>query len=167
MEFSLTGTQSEISKAGRSFARKEIESGKAREFDKASRFPADIHKKAAELGFTSIYFDEACLGGGLGFFENSLMAEALCRQDSTLGMAVMMSTFGSELLQCFCSQALKRQFLTPVAKGDWICGAVFPPACFEQVNDRSAVFALKRGGGWRWSMSDNVSSSGGNWLHFR
>jgi len=123
MEFKLTRSQREIQKAARDFTKSEFDKELANEMDKKGEFPQEIHQKAAELGFTSVHFDEEYLGGGLEFLENTLMAEALCRKDSTLGSALMLSGFGADLLNDFGSKELKSKFLIRVAEGGMLASA--------------------------------------------
>lgn len=49
----------------------------AAEWDEKKHFPKDVYKKAAELGFASIYVSEANGGCGLGRLEASLIFEGL------------------------------------------------------------------------------------------
>ncbi|MBU3917661.1 acyl-CoA/acyl-ACP dehydrogenase, partial [bacterium] len=123
MEFKLTKSQIEIQKAARDFAKSEFDKELASEMDKYSVFPRKIYQKAAELGFTSIHFEEEYLGGGLGFLESVLMAEELSRKDSTLGSAVMLSSYGADILSDFASKELKSCFLADLAEGKRLSGA--------------------------------------------
>lgn len=123
MEFKLTRSQIEIQKAAKDFTKSEFDKELANELDKKREFPWEIQKKAAELGFTSIHFEEEYLGGSLGFLENALMAEELCRKDSTLGCALMLSGYGADFLHNFASKELKSKFLTSIAEGEMLSGA--------------------------------------------
>ena len=49
----------------------------AAEWDETKHFPMDQYKKAAELGFASIYVSEKNGGCGLGRLEASLIFEGL------------------------------------------------------------------------------------------
>lgn len=58
------------------FAASELEPHAA-EWDKKKHFPKDVYKKAAELGFASIYVKEENGGCGLGRLESTLIFEGL------------------------------------------------------------------------------------------
>ncbi|MFH2131044.1 MAG: acyl-CoA dehydrogenase family protein [bacterium] len=124
MEFKLTRSQIEIVKAARDFAKSEFTRELSAELDRQSAFPHALYQKAAELGFTSLQFEEDYLGGGLGYLETVLMGEALCCRDSTLGSALMLSGYGADLLSRFGADPLKSRFLTGVAEGRMLSGAV-------------------------------------------
>ena len=58
------------------FAATELEPNAA-EWDEKKHFPLDVYRKAAELGFATIYVSEEAGGVGLGRLEASLIFEAL------------------------------------------------------------------------------------------
>ncbi len=148
MEFKQTRSQKEIVKAARDFARSEFDKEQIHEMDKNGDFPHDIQKKAAELGFTSIHFEETYLGGGLGTIENTLMAEELCRKDSTLGSAVMLSSYGADLLNRFGSEELKSRFLSKVAEGEILCGTGATTHAINGTSGSTIPTAIKQDDTW-------------------
>ncbi|HUU79883.1 MAG TPA: acyl-CoA dehydrogenase family protein, partial [Acidobacteriota bacterium] len=98
MDFSLTREQIDIQKAAKEFAKGEFDPDAALEYDEKQQFPSVIWKKAAELGFVGVHVPEEYGGQELGLFENVLIVEAFCRQDSGIGMALALSDFGSEMI---------------------------------------------------------------------
>ena len=108
--------QKDIVKAAIDFAKGEFDMELALELDRNSEFPKHIWKKAAELGFIGILFDEKFSGGGLGVFENLLLADTFCRHDSSIGAALMLSGFASECLLRFGSEDIKRKYLPDIAE---------------------------------------------------
>jgi len=96
MDFELTKSQKEIQKAARDFAKGEFDKELALELDRKHEYPEKIWKKAAELGFIGIHFPEEYSGQGLGVLENILIAEEFCRQDSTIGSALILADFASD-----------------------------------------------------------------------
>ena len=131
MEFKLNKSQKEIQKAARAFAKGEFDKEQSLEFNKNREYPLKIWKKAADLGFIGIHFDEQYSGGGLGLLENVLLAEELCRRDSSMGCALLLSSYGSECLLRFSSTALKQKFLPAIAEGRMLSAA----ALKEHAND--------------------------------
>ena len=114
--FELTRSQKEIQKAARDFAKGEFDKDQAIELEKENRFPAEIWKTAADLGFIGIHFPETVSGGGLGLVENCLVAEEFCRKDSTTGLALTLSSFASECLVDFAADELKEKYIPRVAE---------------------------------------------------
>lgn len=125
MDFELSKSQKEIQKAAREFAKGEFDKELALELDRKHQFPTKIWKKAADLGFIGVHFPEEFSGQGLGVLENILIAEAFCRQDSSIGCALILANFGSECILRFGSQELKAKFLPPVAEGEMLSAGAF------------------------------------------
>lgn len=141
--FELNRSQKEIQKAARDFAKGEFDKDLAIEFEKENRFPEDIWKKAAELGFIGIHFPEYLSGGGLGLVENCLVAEEFCRKDSTTGLALTLSSLASECLVDFASDELKEKYIPRVVEGELLSAGAFsdPGAgAAMPVTDTLAVF---------------------------
>jgi alkylation response protein AidB-like acyl-CoA dehydrogenase len=101
MDFELTRSQKEIQRAVQGFAKKKFDKDLARELEKKHQYPTEILRKAGELGFIGIHFPEQFSGQGLGLLENILVAEAFCAQDSTIGSAIILSSFASECVLRF------------------------------------------------------------------
>jgi len=125
MDFELSKSQKEIQKAAREFAKGEFDKELALELDRKHQFPTKIWQKAANLGFIGVHFPEEFSGQGLGVLENILIAEEFCRQDSSIGCALILANFGSECILRFGSQELKAKFLPPVAEGKMLSAGAF------------------------------------------
>jgi alkylation response protein AidB-like acyl-CoA dehydrogenase len=125
MEFELDKSQKEIQKAAREFAKGEFDKELALELDRTHEFPKKIWQKAADLGFIGVHFPEQYSGQDLGVLENILIAEAFCTQDSTIGSAVILSSFASECVMRFGSEELKAKFLPQVAEGKMLSAGAF------------------------------------------
>jgi alkylation response protein AidB-like acyl-CoA dehydrogenase len=117
MDFKLNKEQEAIQKAAREFAQGEFDKEIALEHERSHSFPTEILKKAAELGFVGIHFPEEYGGQEYGIFENTLVVEEFCRQDSSIGIAMSLADFSSEIILRFGSDEQKKRYLIPVAKG--------------------------------------------------
>ena len=126
--FELTREQKQIQKAVRDFVKGEFDKSLIAEMEERHEYPVKWWKKAAELGFIGIHFPEAFSGQGLGVFENILVAEELCRGDSTVGACLILADFASEILLHFGTDEQKAQWLPKVAEGEVLsCGAFTEP----------------------------------------
>ncbi|MFW5855080.1 MAG: acyl-CoA dehydrogenase family protein, partial [Thermodesulfobacteriota bacterium] len=124
MEFELTKEQQRIQQSVREFVKKEFDKEKITEMDEKHEYPVDIWKKAAELGFIGIHFPEKYEGMNYGVMENILVAEELCRGDSSVGACLMLADFASEIVLHFGSEEMKSKWLPKVALGEVLsCGA--------------------------------------------
>jgi acyl-CoA dehydrogenase len=120
MDFSLTKEQRDIKKAAAEFAQKEFLPEVAQEHELNHRFPRELFKKAAQLGFIGLDYPERIGGGGMGVMENVLVIEEFCRADSGLGMALHLAYVPSKVIKVVGSPELQERFLGPLVRGDWI-----------------------------------------------
>ena len=125
MDFELSRSQKEIKKAAKDFVKGEFSKELVLELVKKHEFPKKIWKKAADLGFIDIHFPEKYSGQGFGVLENVLVAEEFCSGDSSIGSALILSSFASECILRFGSDELKEKFLPPIAEGKMLSGGAF------------------------------------------
>ncbi len=136
MEFELDKSQKEIQKAVRDFTRGQFDKDLILEAMGSQKFPSAIWKKAAKLGFSSIHTPEAFEGGGMGLLEYVLAAEQMCKKDSSAGMALMLTGFGSECIFRFAENRLAEKYLPPVATGKMrAAAALFEPGAGQDISD--------------------------------
>lgn len=125
MDFKLSDEQEAIKKAARDFAKGEFKKELALECEKNHRFPEDVWKKAAGLGFIGVHFPERFGGQDYGVLENALLVEEFCRQDSGIGICMSIVDFAAEILLRFGSNEQKEKYLKPVAEGKMISSGAF------------------------------------------
>ena len=120
MDFELTNRQKQIRVAAREFAEGEFP-GVAREYDRREEFPKELWKKACELGFIGLFIKKEYGGLGLGFLEFTMVMEEFWRVDPGCGN-ILLTAFGSELIQLYGTEEQKRKYLPPLTKGKAIMG---------------------------------------------
>jgi acyl-CoA dehydrogenase len=112
MDFDFPEDISNARKKAQEFARKEINSRMAREYDRNEKFPEELRKKAFELGLVDYTNPWSML----------VTIEELCRADPGLGISATVSLFGAEVIMLFGSDAQKQKYLTGVQTGEKIMG---------------------------------------------
>jgi len=120
MNFELTDRQKQIRLSAREFAEGEFP-GVARECDRKEEFPRDLWKKACELGFIGLFIKKEYGGLGLGFLEFAMVMEEFWRVDPGCGN-ILLTAFGSELIQLYGTEEQKKKYLPPVTRGKAIMG---------------------------------------------
>jgi len=120
MDFELTNRQKQICLAAREFAQGEFPQI-AREYDRREEFPRDLWRKACELGFIGIFIKKEYGGLGLGFLEHAMVMEEFWRVDPGCGN-ILLTVFGSELIQLYGSEEQKKKYLPPLTQGKAIMG---------------------------------------------
>jgi alkylation response protein AidB-like acyl-CoA dehydrogenase len=92
----------------------------AQEHELNHRYPRELFKKAAQLGFIGLDYPERIGGGGMGVMENVLVIEEFCKADSGIGMALHLGYVPSKVIKVVGSPQQQEKFLGPLVKGDWI-----------------------------------------------
>ncbi len=118
MDFILTKEQKDIQKAAGEFAQGEFDPDVAMDLEREGQYPFEIWKRACELGFIGMHIPEEYGGQELGILDNVLVVEEFCRQNSGIGMALVLSGFGSEMILRFGSDDQREKYLPPIAKGE-------------------------------------------------
>ncbi|MBW1783062.1 MAG: acyl-CoA dehydrogenase family protein [Deltaproteobacteria bacterium] len=121
MNFDVSTEQRDIQKAARDFALGEF-TDVARECDMNETFPADILKKAKDLGFIGLFVPEEYGGPGFGFLEHALVLEEFWRVDPGIGQQLCSVTFGAEELLLYGTETQKKKYLPTLFEGNGIMG---------------------------------------------
>jgi alkylation response protein AidB-like acyl-CoA dehydrogenase len=72
-----------------------------------------------------MHYPEAYGGQGYGILENSLVVEEFCRQDSSIGIALSICNFSSEIILRFGNEEQKKKYLIPLTQGETISSGAF------------------------------------------
>jgi len=146
--FELDKSQQQIQKAVKAFAKGEFDKELIQEFEKKQEYPTEIWGKAADLGFIGIHFPEEVSGAGLGIFENAMIAEEMCRRDSSMGITLTMAGYASECLLRFDKNGLKEKFLPKIAEGKIRSGGAFTEPDRGADLTLLSTTAVKEGNEW-------------------
>jgi len=166
MEFELSKSQKEIQKAVKDFVKGEFKKDVIEKLVEDHAYPTAIWKKAADLGFIGIHFPEEYSGEGLGVMENILVAEELCRGDSSVGACLILADFASEIVLHFGSDEMKAKWLPKVAEGEVLsCGAFTEPDHGSDIT-RMDTTALRDGDEWVINGSKIFITNGGEMAGF-
>ena len=109
-QFDLTDEQRQIQEMAQQFTAAEI-TPHAAEWDEKHIFPRDTVRKAAELGFGSIYVSEESGGIGLGRLEAALIMEAMAYGCPSTSAFISVHNMGAWMIDRFGSAELKAKYL--------------------------------------------------------
>lgn len=144
----LSKSHLQIKKAVKDFLKGELKKETIDELVATNSFPDKIWKKATDLGFIGIHFPEAFSGQGLGLFENALIAEELCRGDSSVGFCLGHAGHGAELLLRYGSESQKTAWLPKVAEALVISSGAFSEPNLGNDFSESKTNAIKSDDQW-------------------
>ncbi len=125
MDFGLSEKQVRLKGSVIDFCDREFNSDLGLGLDKKEEFPMELYRKSAKEGFPCLFIPERYGGGGQGYLSACLAMEEMCRADSSLGLASMIGTFGSELILLQGTEEQKNNYLPPLCRGDTISAAAF------------------------------------------
>ena len=160
MEFSLTDEQQQLRRSVRAFAEAEI-LPHVMEWDEASRFPAEIIPKLAEMGFLGVIFPEKYGGAGMGYAEYAIIIEELSRVDGSIGIIVAAhNSLCSNHIYKFGSEAQKQKYLVPLAQGKKLgCWSLTEPEAGSDAGG-TRTRALRAGDSWILNGSKTFTTNG-------
>ncbi|MEQ9448422.1 MAG: acyl-CoA dehydrogenase family protein [Rhodospirillaceae bacterium] len=120
MDFLLNDDQRRLQDTVHEFAQARI-APVAEQLDREAKFPTKLFHELAEIGVTSIPFDEEWGGMGLGTFETVLALEQVARADQSLALSAMVSIATGLTLMRFGSEEQKKKYLPDIVSGQKIC----------------------------------------------
>jgi len=145
MDFELSKEQKDIAIAAKEFAEGEFP-GRAEEFDRDETFDESLHKKAAELGFVGTFIKEEYGGPGMGMLEYCLIFEEFSAVDPGIAVAILISSYGAEIVQEFGTEEQKRKYLPPIESGEAVMGSAFTePDAGSDLASATGTTAVREG----------------------
>lgn len=160
MDFDLSDEQKMIRDTAREFAAREV-APKAAELDKTSRWPDEIVKRMAELGFLGMMVPEEYGGGGMDAVSYALAMEEISAACASCGviMSVNNSLFCDPVTK-FGTEEQKKNILTPTARGEKLgCFALTEPMSGSDAQTMVTT-ATKKGDGWEINGAKNWITNG-------
>jgi len=118
MDFQLTEEQKLVRKTAADFVDREL-IPHVREWEERGEIPRSFYDKMASLGFLGAPVPQAYGGAGMDYVSFMLLVEEISRGSSSVRTTVSVQTSLSETsLLWFASEAQKRTWLVPLAKGE-------------------------------------------------
>ena len=118
MDFELNEEHSILLQTVRDFVKAEVEP-RAAQHDREGKFPTEVMKKVAELGFMGMTVPEEYGGVGMGNLALSILIEEVSRGDASIGvtLSVHNSLVGSAIAK-HGTEEQKKKYLPRVASGE-------------------------------------------------
>src|SRR4051812_8333357 len=128
MDFALNEEQQLIQRTARDFATKEV-LPQAAKIDEEHRFPKELVKRMAELGFLGMAVPEKWGGAGLDTVSYVLAMEEISRACASCGVIMSVNnSLACDPILKFGTDEQKTQFLAPMARGELLgCFALSEP----------------------------------------
>jgi alkylation response protein AidB-like acyl-CoA dehydrogenase len=160
MDFRLTEEQQLLRRTVREFADAEIRPH-VREWDEAQHFPAELMPQLAALGLLGIQWPEEYGGAGMSALDYCICIEEIARVDPGVALSVAAHNgLSSAHLAMFGSEAQKRTFLTPLARGEKIGAWGLTEATSGSDAAGLKTTAAKSGDGWVLNGSKHFTTHG-------
>ncbi|MCL6100710.1 MAG: acyl-CoA dehydrogenase [Bacteroidetes bacterium] len=160
MNFDFTEEQLLIQQTAREFAETEI-APSAIERDKEAKFPADIIKKLADLGFLGMMVSPKYDGAGLDTVSYVLAMIEISKVDASVGVIMSVNnslvTYGIEK---WGSDFIKEKYLKPLARGEKLGAfALSEPEAGSDATQQH-TYAVKDGNAWLLNGMKNWITNG-------
>jgi alkylation response protein AidB-like acyl-CoA dehydrogenase len=155
VDFELNEEQQQIRISIREFAEAELRPH-VLEWDESQHFPVELLPKFAKLGITGVIIPEEYGGAGMGYIEYATIIEELARVDPSIALSIAAhNSLSSGHLYLAASESQKRDFLTPMAQGEFLgaWGLTEPSSGSDASSMRTT--AVKRNGQWVINGSKN------------
>lgn len=164
MLLDLTDDERALKDGLESFADREL-APRIAPFVERHAFPAELVRTFAGLGFMGTAYDPAYAGGGFGARGAAIVAEALARIEPGFAAIYLCNAAPMSVIAHFGSDALKREWLTPLCRGDCIAsfGVSEPQGGSDVASTRTR--AVRDGDDWILTGAKVFSTNAGTDLH--
>ncbi|MBL8582234.1 MAG: isobutyryl-CoA dehydrogenase [Rhizobiaceae bacterium] len=136
-QFELNADQRAIQEMAQSFADERV-APHALEWDRESRFPADVIRETGPLGFGGIYVGEDHGGSGLKRLDAVLVFEALARACPAFSSFISIHNMGAWMIDRFGNEEQRSRFLPRLTSMEWLASY-----CLTEPGSGSDAAALK------------------------
>lgn len=133
----LTNEQEAFQKLAQEFARDEM-APHAKHWDEQHEFPVDTLRKAAELGFASLYVSEESQGAYLSRWDATLIFEELAMACVSTAAYISIHNMVSWIIDHYADDVLKQKYLPKLNTMDF-----FGSYCLTEPNSGSDAASLK------------------------
>jgi alkylation response protein AidB-like acyl-CoA dehydrogenase len=160
VDFSFTDEQQQLRRSVREFAESEI-APHVMEWDEASRFPAELIPKLAEMGLLGVIFPEEYGGAGLGYIEYVTVIEELSRVDGSIGLIVAAhNSLCTNHIFKFGSEEQRKKYVVSLARGEELgCWSLTEPEAGSDAGGTRTV-AARKDGGWVLNGAKTFTTNG-------
>ena len=118
MEFTLNENQQMIRDLARDYAQNYLAS-RVDELEEADKFPDDLFRVMADMGFISMNFPEAYGGMELGYVATSMAIEEISKVSGSAGTVLTVTLLPLEAINLYGTEAQKQKYLIPGLQGQW------------------------------------------------
>ena len=138
MNFELTDIQKQVQATFREFADKRIRPQAAR-LDDEKKFPSELFKEAADLGFFGMRYPESVGGTGMDVVSYSLAVMEIARGSLSVAAAcTMQSLMGTYFLYRFGNDEIRQHYFAAALRGEKIGGI-----CMTEPNAGSDLMSIQ------------------------
>jgi cyclohexanecarboxyl-CoA dehydrogenase len=119
MDFAFTSEQEELSRALRSFAKKEL-APRSRQWDKSGEFPWGTWRQMGELGLLGFRTPAGLGGQEIDLVSMGIAMEEVARGDFSATYGIQLAGLAGQILGRSASEEIKARWLPPTALGETI-----------------------------------------------
>ena len=151
MDFSLTKEQKMMQKEMKYFCKKELDKEFVQWMDENVDFPPDeLWQKFVDIGFFKAAIPEEYGGDHLGYFDQMLLYEDICKASMSIALAIGTTTgFGTRFIAEMGSTAQKEKYLPLIGDGKIkTCMALTEPAGGTDILGALSTFAEEKEDRW-------------------
>jgi cyclohexanecarboxyl-CoA dehydrogenase len=117
MDFAFTPEQTELSRALRAFARKEL-APQSQRWDKSGEFPWDVWRQMGELGLFGLRVPSQFGGQDADLVTTGIAIEEVARGDFACTYGVQLACLAGEIIGRNGTEEIRKRWLAPMVRGE-------------------------------------------------